>query len=64
MKHKIYCKFFEVPENTNFYAYLNPNKPLDCHTIPCFKENNNSVHCREFSALKLELNEPVYYYSE
>ena len=59
---KIKCKFKEVPNDTRFYVYLNPNEPKDCHTLTCYKEADGSVFNREFNGLKCEPEEPVFYY--
>lgn len=58
------CTFKDIAVNTNFFAYLNPLKPLKCHSLPCYKENDGSVFNREFSTLTLHPDEPVYYYTE
>lgn len=56
------CKFKDIAVNTDFFAFLNPNKPLHCHGIPCHKNGDGSVKCVEFSNLTLHPDEPVYYY--
>jgi hypothetical protein len=61
---KNHVTFKDVPCDCVFFAYHNPNKPLECDTITGYKDKEGKSILKGFNSnYQLHPDEPVIYYS-